>query len=288
VKIQQDRDIMALLRPLNAEEKSILRAKLKDEGCTEAFAYCEIAGVSIQLDGHHRKEICLAERIKFDWKLIEGVTTKPEAIAWVKSHQVGRRNATPEELATLREERREKVAEARQEGKSIRTIADEVGASYSTVRGDLETLTEQGRSVDPPEGKVTGKDGRERTAEPISTKPSGASTNGRRKKPEEVHKSDVQEDDAEDDSADAKMKAANTNIESFCRRLMKLVDEECPADPWLDDMGRRDAAIQKFRDACTTLRTAKCHAVCPKCEGEGCSPCRKTGRVPKATYDQLV
>ena len=82
--------------------------------------------------------------------------------------------------------------------------------------------------------------------------------------------------------------AKNAAIESFCRRLMQFVEAEMPDDPWLDELNRKDAALQKFKDGCTTLRSAKCHADCPKCNGDGCKKCLNTGRVTKAAYDQLV
>jgi ParB-like chromosome segregation protein Spo0J len=96
------------------------------------------------------------------------------------------------------------------------------------------------------------------------------------------------EEDPEDEpTIDDDIKTKNSMIESFCREAMKLV-EEMPRDVWLDDMGRRDAALQKFKDGCSTLRSAKCHAPCPRCDGAGCTECKETGRVPKLKYDQLV
>ena len=85
------------------------------------------------------------------------------------------------------------------------------------------------------------------------------------------------------------MKEQNAKLESFCRKLMKLVDEELPHDAWLDDnMNRRDSAIQKFKDGCATVRSAKCSYICPMCKGDGCTKCHKTGRVPTYQYQQLV
>jgi hypothetical protein len=95
------------------------------------------------------------------------------------------------------------------------------------------------------------------------------------------------EEDAPEPTIDDEIKAKNTQIESFCRRLMKLADE-IPNDVWLDDSGRRDAALQKFRDGCASLRAAKCVGACPKCSGDGCQKCKKSGRVPKLVHDQLV
>jgi hypothetical protein len=81
--------------------------------------------------------------------------------------------------------------------------------------------------------------------------------------------------------------AINSEIESFCRRLMHFVEQNCPQDKWLDHMGRRDGAIQKIKDACAMLRTCKTVAACPKCEGEGCRSCLNTGRVTRYALEQM-
>lgn len=96
---------------------------------------------------------------------------------------------------------------------------------------------------------------------------------------------DAEEDEAEP-TIDDEIKKHNSAIDSFCRDLMKLT-AAIPNDVWLDDMDRRGAALQKFKDGCSTLRSAKCQP-CPKCHGEGCASCKKTGRVPKLVYDQLA
>ncbi len=85
------------------------------------------------------------------------------------------------------------------------------------------------------------------------------------------------------------IKQHNGRIEAFCRKLMKLVDEEMPRDdPWLQHNGRDESARAKFKDGCSTLRSCKCQCVCPMCKGEGCRHCHKTGRVTTYAYQQLV
>jgi len=79
-------------------------------------------------------------------------------------------------------------------------------------------------------------------------------------------------------------------IESLCRGITKFIEEGLAKldDPWLDDLNRRQGAIQKFNDGCKMLRSCKCVALCPKCEGEGCAKCHKTGRVTRYTLQQLT
>jgi ParB-like chromosome segregation protein Spo0J len=90
-----------------------------------------------------------------------------------------------------------------------------------------------------------------------------------------------------DDSPEAVMKAANREIETFCRELWEMAQEKMPKGPWLKQNGRRDQAIQKIKDACSTLRTCKGSALCPKCHGEGCNRCLDTGYVTKLVLEQL-
>jgi ParB family chromosome partitioning protein len=91
-----------------------------------------------------------------------------------------------------------------------------------------------------------------------------------------------------DDSPEAIMREKNSEIESFCRKLIAFAEKEWPQDKWLTHNGRGDAAMQKIKDACATLRTCKCSAVCPKCDGAGCRRCLDTGRVTRYMLEQLT
>ena len=92
----------------------------------------------------------------------------------------------------------------------------------------------------------------------------------------------------EDAGPEEIMRQKNAEIESFCRRLMAFVEVETPTDEWIKHNGRGDQARQKIRDACSTLRSCKCSAVCPKCHGEGCTKCLNTGRVTKYVMDRIA
>lgn len=97
----------------------------------------------------------------------------------------------------------------------------------------------------------------------------------------------VDEDESSpDETIEQIIKRKNHDIESFCRRIVALADE-CPQDEWLEDMNKREGFLRKIKDACGTVRSAKCAGVCPKCEGEGCRKCRNTGRMPKYYLDQI-
>jgi ParB/RepB/Spo0J family partition protein len=91
----------------------------------------------------------------------------------------------------------------------------------------------------------------------------------------------------EDDSIEAQIKARNSILESFARRITALI-AEIPEDEWLDDLNRVEGVRQKLKGAAETIRSAKCHCECPMCKGDGCRKCHDTGRVTKAQYDTLV
>lgn len=216
-----------------------------------------------------------------------------------------RRHLTAEWLTVARAERRARVASARKEGESIRTIAAHENVSVGTIQNDLETieseLTVQGYTVQPTSGVVNSADGVKRPAKvpPVlcdrcarigPTKDCPACAEARKsapkatKKSERVHKSPEQVDG--DSDAENKMKAENSAIESFCRRVMELV-KEMPESIWLSHHNLREGVRRKFEDGCGMLRTCKLVAECPACKGEGCKYCLKTGFVPKAILQQL-
>jgi hypothetical protein len=94
--------------------------------------------------------------------------TADEAAIFVRTANEERRHLAVEWLQHRRRERIERVAAARQEGKSLPAIAEQEDVSVSQVQRDLDKAgsTLPGGKVEPPEGKVTGKDGRTRTATP--------------------------------------------------------------------------------------------------------------------------
>lgn len=95
---------------------------------------------------------------------------------------------------------------------------------------------------------------------------------------------------AADPTMEEEIKKQASEIECACRAILKFANEQIEklTDPWMDDLNRRAGAIQKIKDCCETLRSCKCVAVCPKCEGEGCPKCHKTGRITKYMQQQLT
>lgn len=85
------------------------------------------------------------------------------AAALVEAMNDHRRHETAEQMQRRACDRRDRVAQMRKEGKSIRVIAEEEGVSPRTIQTDLESSTVQGDTVEPPDGKTTGKDGKKRS-----------------------------------------------------------------------------------------------------------------------------
>jgi hypothetical protein len=106
------------------------------------------------LEGWQRHRACLERDIMPNYKqakIPEGMT--PEA--WVQIQNDHRRHETQEEAIRRIEGRRQRVAEARAKGESIRAIADAEGVSDKTVRDDLSVS-----QVSTPT-HVTGRDGKQ-------------------------------------------------------------------------------------------------------------------------------
>jgi hypothetical protein len=114
-------------------------------------------------DGVNR-HICADEAgVRPTFDIFEG--TIDQLKRYIKRANKNRRHLSPEEIAEMVDERIEKVVEAREEGKSLRTIAEEVKVSESQVRSDLERAQlRRGCAVEPKDGKVMGQDDKERAA----------------------------------------------------------------------------------------------------------------------------
>lgn len=114
-------------------------------------------------DGWQLYRACIACNVKPTFAAV--VLKKGQTInEWVATVNDRRRHESPEQLMHRAEMRRERVAAARAEGQSTRTIAEAEGVSQQTVLRDLEQATDTGVSVEPQGGKVIGKDGKERPA----------------------------------------------------------------------------------------------------------------------------
>ena len=102
-----DDEIRAVIPEPSAEEMTALEAAVKAEGCRDPLVVW--AEEDILLDGHHRYTICESlgleyrvERISFD--------SRAEAMAWVISNQLARRNLNAYQRARLALKRKDLLA----------------------------------------------------------------------------------------------------------------------------------------------------------------------------------
>ncbi len=138
-----DPEFQVLIPPLTAEEQAQLEANLLEEGCREALVVwqgeppadaahpCQVPWVRqlpllevmpeqvtwlcpacghirrqpyVLLDGHHRYAICQAHALPF--KIVEtSVKSRQDAVNWIITNQLARRNLTPEQISWLRGKR---------------------------------------------------------------------------------------------------------------------------------------------------------------------------------------
>jgi len=115
----------------------------------------------------------------------------------------------------------------------------------------------------------------------------------KKKDPETVEETAEVEENEEpvELSIEEKMKAANREIERFCKAILKDFQAGLATlgfgNPWIQLHGRDDTAESGLRSGLKTLRSCKGAAVCPKCEGDGCEACLQSGFVDKETQSQL-
>lgn len=111
------------------------------------------------LDGWQRLRACLETATEPEFEpLPAGVDPK----LYVEAVNDARRHESEAERQARRERVVKKVAE---EGKSVRSIAEEEGVSRRTVDRDIEAMEEAGGApIAPPEGKVVGKDKKKQSA----------------------------------------------------------------------------------------------------------------------------
>ncbi len=115
------------------------------------------------IDGWQLQRACVETDIKPTYKELK-LPKNTTAEEWVETVNDLRRHESQELVMQRADERRERVAAARAEGQSTRAIAETEGVSPKTIRNDLEAITGEGTQCEPPDGKVTGQDGRQQPA----------------------------------------------------------------------------------------------------------------------------
>lgn len=138
------------------------RADIAANGCREPVKYRLVAGKRQGLDGRNRLRAC--KDLELPCPEIAVEVDDESVVAYIDSLNVHRRHLSRETQQVKRAERVKRVAEKRAQGQSYRAIAESEGISDAQARRDAQTATAPGGAVDPPDGKVTGRDGKKRPA----------------------------------------------------------------------------------------------------------------------------
>jgi hypothetical protein len=252
------------------------------------------------LDGRHMLKACWKLDIKPRFKTFKG--TFDDAAQFALDQNICRRHLTPSQLAMIAADianlKNGQHEAAVPRGTAAETAAKKTGASKRSITR-AKKVKENG-TVRLIKAVVNGKIDLT-TAEKVARMKKKEQNEildlfakGKDEKAKELIGGEEKPPQPEDDSVQGVMDRTNYEIESFCRTIMNMVRDSLPNDSWIRFQGRRDGVIQKFTDACGSLRNAKCAKVCPICQGEKnvenkrCEPCIGTGRMPKAIYDQAV
>lgn len=97
---------------------------------------------------------------------------------------------------------------------------------------------------------------------------------------------EAEEEEEIEATPDERMVAWNSDVESFCRGLVKFAKDNCPSGQWMDE-SRQTIALDQVKSAAATYRLATGKAICPKCEGEGCKTCLATGFLPRRQLEMI-
>lgn len=152
-----------LLPPLSERTRADLRANIATNGVEVAIVRTEADEI---IDGYNRLSLAAElglppERVK--WETRTGLSD-PDKERLANELNDHRRHYTPEQLEERRAKRIQRVAAAKADGKSIRTIAEQEGVSHEQVRMDLEDSNDgsgvKGLTPEPESECVTGKDGK--------------------------------------------------------------------------------------------------------------------------------
>jgi hypothetical protein len=108
------------------------------------------------LDGWQLQRACVEAGVLPEYQVLEGMT--PDE--YVRIANDNRRHETQEAALKRAQARRERIAAARQQGQSLRAIADEESVSEKTVRDDLQKSGAGGYAPEPAGGRTTGRDGK--------------------------------------------------------------------------------------------------------------------------------
>lgn len=297
--LEIDEEFHKLCPKQTKEAREQLRANLKADGCLDAI---KVWG-GIVVDGMTRYQLCHEEKIPF---LVEQMQFADNDAArdWIIKHQLGRRNLTESQASELRgrlyqERKKPRGDSERTDAKNQKTpgispkrhnvalgdtaaeVAQETGVNRRTVQRDAKYV-EALDSVPEPiqeaarDDKLSKKEVQRIAGQPAFVQEVIAESIKAGEEPKEAVKKATEK-------KDESREAWNKELESYCRRIMSVLDD-CPRGAWIDD-STRNILQGHLKSAAATVRLYKCPHDCHKCGGKGCKLCRQTGWMTKRSYE---
>ena len=96
-KITIDEEFKGLLPELDAETYALLEENILQNGCRDSL----VLWGDILIDGHNRYEICTKHNLPYN-TMYKDFTSREEALIWIVSTQISRRNLSPLQLSHYR------------------------------------------------------------------------------------------------------------------------------------------------------------------------------------------
>lgn len=250
------------------------------------------------LDGWQRYRACTTLGIQPTFQgMPEGIS--PEE--YVRLVNDERRHESAAAKAKRVADRRERVAAARVEGKSLRTIAEEEGVSHIQVREDLkaasgvnpltpETKPTQDTPATP--AKVTGKDGKSYPATAPKAERNGKHTGNGKANPDADDAPTVPKVEPMDALGNPIPKglrdtfAGNTQaLENAVKMLQEVKRTAKGLQKW-NAWVRPSEIEEKLSELIEDFKNGLPYAVCDDCKGKGCSACRQEGWLTRWRYEE--
>ena len=100
IKLKIDKEFKTLIPPLSPKEYEQLEANIIADGCREPIVIWN----GYIIDGHNRYEICKKNHIGYKVKEMS-FESRDEAVVWICTNQLGRRNIAEETRKYLRQNR---------------------------------------------------------------------------------------------------------------------------------------------------------------------------------------
>jgi transposase len=244
------------------------------------------------LDGFQLLRACVEADIEPRFQELPG-DIAPETFVEIMNDR--RRHEDAETVRKRAQARRERVAAARANGESTRSIAEVEGVSEKTIRNDLDALTAEGTQCESPDGKTKGKDGRK---QPAARK--------RRKTKKSKTRPLSQAVDAESDGelkdslrvlVPPGLRGVFEAVATFRGALSQITEIKTAINTIAGTAAGLHLHPQEVTlaldNARRAIRFAIPYAVCPVCKGSGKTrrancPCKDAGWLPEDNYRILL